>query len=190
MTMTTVMVVVDDNSDGGDDNFGGGYNGGDGGDNDNNEDHGSRDGDNWWWWWLCQQLWWCIGLRFQRILKDFLLFYKKFLWYSIRILNSINKSCGIQLRLLRFFKEENKIWWYSVMIFYNYKSLLVLKNIQISMDCFLGWISMNFINLFNIKHLSNNLTQTLEILLDFIFYFSISYQTFFFSLITHTFFSL
>ena len=34
---------------------------------------------------------------------------------------SINKSCGIQLRLLRFFMEDNKIRWYSIMIFYNYK---------------------------------------------------------------------
>ena len=54
------------------------------------------------------------------------------------------------------------------------------------MDYFLRMNSIDSIILFNIKHLLNNLTQTLESL-DFFFFFSIGYQTSF-SIITHTFF--
>jgi hypothetical protein len=48
-----------------------------------------------------------IGLRFQRILKDFLII-KKFCGIQSRLLQKLEKSCGIQLRQLRFFFNATK----------------------------------------------------------------------------------
>ena len=55
------------------------------------------------------------------------------------------------------------------------------------MDYFLRMNSIYSIILFSIIHLLNNLTQTLESLDFFLFFFSIGYQTSF-SIITHIFF--
>ena len=65
---------------------------------------------------------------------------------------------------------------------------MVLINIEILIDYFLTRISIDFIVLFSIKYLSNNLIQTLYILLDFFLSFSICYKTLF-SLIIYTLFS-
>lgn len=62
---------------------------------------------------------------------------KKYFGIQTRLLNYIKNSHDIQSRLLGFFKEYNKIRQYSTKIFYNFKKRpLVLKNIQILMNCF------------------------------------------------------
>ena len=118
-----------------------------------------------------------------RILKD--------LWYSIKLLNSINKFCGIQLTLLDFLRKTTKSSDIQLRFSITYiKILLVLKNIQISMYCFLRRILMDFIILFSIKHLLNNLTLTLEILLDFFSFFFYLLLDFLFSHHTYSLLSL
>ena len=70
-------------------------------------------------------------------LKDFF-YIKKLCSIQPEFLNGINEHCDIQFRFLGFLRSVTKFNDIQLRLFYNLKkSLLVLKNIQISINYFL-----------------------------------------------------
>ena len=85
------------------------------------------------------------GVYWIMILRDFkrLFYHEKVLWYSIKTLFNLKKVLCYSIKILC---QLKKVLWYSIKTFNHLKKILVVfKIIQISNDCLINQILMDFV---------------------------------------------